>query len=308
MSVTIFKSLPMGCLTYPSSIFTPKTPSSFVLSIPSKPIKLRVSFSLSSSFSLSKKLPSFPLFVAQQGKESTIFIDEEVEQEEKAIWESEVEDIEANYEPEGNDEAEALDSEGGFVEEEEESGPQLNEEAKVFVGNLPYEIDSQKLAEIFNEAGVVDAAEIIYNRETDRSRGFGFVTMNTVEEAEKAVEMFDRYEVEGRLLTVNKASPRGSPPPRPRRFSEPAFRIYVGNLPWEVDGAQLEQLFSEHGRVVDARVVSDRKSGQSRGFGFVTMSSETELNDAIAALDGQVLSGRSIRVSVAEERSRRSSF
>ncbi|KAK6920608.1 RNA recognition motif domain [Dillenia turbinata] len=299
----------MGCLTSPSYIFTRKTPSSFLLLIPSKHIKPHLSFSLSSSLSLSKKLLPFPLFVAQQGQESTIFIDQEVEQEEEAIWGTEeVEDIEANYEPEGNDGAEELHSEGGFLEEEEESGPQLNEDAKVFVGNLPYEIDSQRLAEIFNEAGVVDAAEIIYNRETDQSRGFGFVTMNTVEEAEKAVEMFDRYEVEGRLLTVNKASPRGSQPPRPRRFSEPAFRIYVGNLPWEVDGAELEQLFSEHGKVVDARVISERESGRSRGFGFVTMSSEIELNDAIAALDGQVLNGRSIRVSVAEDRSRRSSF
>lgn len=95
----------------------------------------------------------------------------------------------------------------------------------------------------------------------------------------------------GRPLTVNKAAPRGSPRERgesaPRVF-EPSFRIYVGNLPWQVDNGRLEQVFSEHGKVVDARVVYDRETGRSRGFGFVTMASETELNDAIAALDGQV--------------------
>jgi RNA recognition motif-containing protein len=48
------------------------------------------------------------------------------------------------------------------------------------------------------------------------------------------------------------------------------------------------QLFSEHGKVVDARVVYDRDTGRSRGFGFVTMASQAELDDAIAALDGQV--------------------
>lgn len=95
-----------------------------------------------------------------------------------------------------------------------------------------------------------------------------------------------QQDVDGRLLTVNKAAPRGTEPQRAAR--EPAFRIYVGNLPWEVDNARLEQVFSEHGKVVNARVVYDRESGRSRGFGFVTMSSETELNDAIAALDGQV--------------------
>jgi nucleolin len=72
--------------------------------------------------------------------------------------------------------------------------------------------------------------------------------------------------------------------------NEPSFRIYVGNLPWQVDDARLEQVFSEHGKVVNARVVFDQETGRSRGFGFVTMSSETELQDAIAALDGQVTS------------------
>ena len=89
-------------------------------------------------------------------------------------------------------------------------------------------------------------------------------------------------------MTVNKAAPRGSrPEPTPRTFQS-AYRLYVGNLPWDVDNARLEQVFSEHGKVVDARVLFDRDSGRSRGFGFVTMADETGMNDAIAALDGQV--------------------
>lgn len=89
-------------------------------------------------------------------------------------------------------------------------------------------------------------------------------------------------------MTVNKAAPRGSRPERQPRTFQPAFRIYVGNLPWDVDNARLEQVFSEHGKVVEARVLYDRDSGRSRGFGFVTMADETGMNDAIAALDGQV--------------------
>lgn len=91
-------------------------------------------------------------------------------------------------------------------------------------------------------------------------------------------------------MTVNKAAPKGSRPERPPRVFERSFRIYVGNLPWQVDDSRLEQVFSEHGKVVDAKVVYDRDTQRSRGFGFVTMSSETEVNDAIAALDGQVIS------------------
>ncbi|XP_051119894.1 28 kDa ribonucleoprotein, chloroplastic-like [Andrographis paniculata] len=202
----------------------------------------------------------------------------------------------------GNEES--LDSGG----KSEEAGDPDPEEAKLFVGNLPYNVDSEQLAQLFEKAGVVEVSEVIYNRQTDQSRGFGFVTMSSVEEAEKAVEMFNGFEIEGRLLTVNKAAPRGSPPERvPRAYeAEPAFKMYVGNLPWQVDDDRLEQVFSEHGKVVNARVIYDRETGRSRGFGFVTMAQEAEVNDAIAALDGQNLDGRAIRVNVAEERPRRS--
>ena len=156
---------------------------------------------------------------------------------------------------------------------------------------MPYDVDSQKLAILFKQAGTVEIAEVIYNRETDQSRGFGFVTMSTVEEAENAVEKFNRYDLDGRLLTVNKAAPRGTKPERPPRVFEPSFRLYVGNLPWDVDNSRLEEIFSKHGEVVNARIVYDRETSRSRGFGFVTYSSETEMNDAIAALDGQSLDG-----------------
>ncbi|KAJ0564053.1 putative RNA recognition motif domain, nucleotide-binding alpha-beta plait domain superfamily [Helianthus annuus] len=191
-------------------------------------------------------------------------------------------------------------------EVEEESYSEPPEDAKIFVGNLPYDLDSEKLAELFSSSGVVEIAEVIYNRDTEQSRGFGFVTMSTVEEAEKAVDTFNGYDLSGRLLTVNKAAPRGSQPER--RVVASSFKIYVGNLAWQVDNGQLEQAFSEHGKVVDARVIYDRETGRSRGFGFVTMASETEMNDAIAALDGQSLDGRAIRVNVAEDRPKRTFF
>ncbi|CAO2174156.1 unnamed protein product [Urochloa humidicola] len=217
-------------------------------------------------------------------------------------------------ESEQDDEAFASgeEEEASAAVEEEEVGEYVEppEEAKVYVGNLPYDVDSERLAQLFEQAGVVEVAEVIYNRETDQSRGFGFVTMSTIEEAEKAVEMFHRYDVNGRLLTVNKAAPRGSRVERPPRQigSSSSFRVYVGNLPWQVDDSRLVQMFSEHGKVVDARVVYDRETGCSRGFGFVTMATRDELDDAIAALDGQSLDGRALRVNVAEERPPRRGF
>ncbi|XVE56684.1 hypothetical protein DITRI_Ditri04bG0030400 [Diplodiscus trichospermus] len=317
-----------SCLGSLPSLFTTSSKAPALLSLPSKPIKLFLSSSHCSIFSTLKTKTHFPSLVAfvaqtsdwaqqEEDNDTTITIDGQEQQvqdeteseEEESKWENEESDgAEASlsdWEPQSEDEV--FQGEGGDSEEEA-FPPEPPEEAKLFVGNLPFDVDSQSLAMLFEKAGTVEIAEVIYNRETEQSRGFGFVTMSTIEEADKAAELFNRYDLNGRLLTVNRAAPRGSRVNRPPRVYEPAFRIYVGNLPWDVDNARLEQVFSEHGKVVEARVVYDRETGRSRGFGFVTMSSETELNDAIAALDGQSLDGRAIRVNVAEERPRRSAF
>ncbi|KAM0925204.1 hypothetical protein ACQ4PT_004322 [Festuca glaucescens] len=179
------------------------------------------------------------------------------------------------------------------------------EEAKIYVGNLPYDVDSEALAQLFDQAGVVEVAEVIYNRESGQSRGFGFVTMSTIEEADKAIETFNRYDISGRLLNVNKAAQRGSRVERPPRQFASAFRAYVGNLPWQAEESGLVQLFSQHGEVLNATVVYDRETGRSRGFGFVTMASKEDLDSAISALDGEEMDGRPLRVNVAAERPQR---
>ncbi|XP_075661503.1 28 kDa ribonucleoprotein, chloroplastic [Castanea sativa] len=318
-ATTVFRPMSMSesssCLITLPSLFTTTTKNpSRILSVPSKPIKLHLSYSHTSLLSLTNKtqFSSIATFVAQtsdwaQQEEDNNTITINQQGEEEPIWENQETNV-SGFEAEGEDSIiEGGDKDGVFEErdEEEETSVEPPEEAKLFVGNLPYDVDSQKLAELFEQVGTVEVAEVIYNRDTDQSRGFGFVTMSTVEEAEEAVEKFSSYDLGGRPLTVNKAAPRGARPERPPRAFEPGFRIYVGNLPWDVDNGRLEQIFSEHGKVEQARVLFDRETGRSRGFGFVTMSSETEMNDAIAALDGQSLDGRAIRVNVAEERPRR---
>ncbi|MED6211890.1 hypothetical protein PIB30_077916 [Stylosanthes scabra] len=314
MSITSFKSLTTmaaeSCLLSPPSSLFHSKPITSSLNSTSKHHtlfpKLPPFPSLSLSLSLSARRHHVLTHVAQtsdwaqQEEDNTLTLEQEQQGEASlSDWEPTAEIAgESEVVAESEEEEEGEGEGGDFVEPPEE--------AKIFVGNLPYDVDSQKLAMLFEQAGTVEIAEVIYNRDTDQSRGFGFVTMSTVEEAETAVEKFHRYDLGGRLLTVNKASPRGERPERPPRAFEPAFRIYVGNLPWDVDNARLEQIFSEHGKVVNARVVYDRESGRSRGFGFVTMTDESEMNDAIAALDGQSLDGRAIRVNVAEDRPRRS--
>jgi len=78
--------------------------------------------------------------------------------------------------------------------------------------------------------------------------------------------------------------------------------LYVGNLSYDVDSAALEQLFAEYGTVLSAKVINDRDTGRSKGFGFVEMSSDEEAQAAISALDGQEHSGRNIKVNEAKPR------
>ncbi len=79
---------------------------------------------------------------------------------------------------------------------------------KLYVGNLAFQTTSEDLQELFGQAGTVESASVVEDRETGRSRGFGFVEMATKEEGEAAISMFNGKEVNGRSLTVNEARPR----------------------------------------------------------------------------------------------------
>lgn len=83
---------------------------------------------------------------------------------------------------------------------------------KLYVGNLPYTTSQEQLQELFAQAGTVAEVAIITDRDTGRAKGFGFVTMSSKEEADKAIEMFNGYELDGRALTVNEARPREERP------------------------------------------------------------------------------------------------
>jgi cold-inducible RNA-binding protein len=82
-------------------------------------------------------------------------------------------------------------------------------------------------------------------------------------------------------------------------------RLYIGNLSFQTTEDTLRDAFASHGQVVEVKLVSDRETGRSRGFGFVSMGSDDEARKAMTALDGSMLDGRSLRVNEAEERSQR---
>lgn len=89
---------------------------------------------------------------------------------------------------------------------------------KLFIGNLPYGMTSSDLNQLFSQAGTIVTADVVMDRMTGRSRGFGFVEMSSDEETQKAIDTLNGYDVEGRKLIVNQARPRedsgGSRPQR----------------------------------------------------------------------------------------------
>ena len=83
------------------------------------------------------------------------------------------------------------------------------------------------------------------------------------------------------------------------------MNIYVGNLAYRIREEELTNIFKKHGEVRSVNIIKDRYSGQSKGFGFVEMPSQSEAETAIKELDGSLLKGRNIKVNKARQRSDR---
>jgi RNA recognition motif-containing protein len=79
---------------------------------------------------------------------------------------------------------------------------------KLYVGNLPFSTDETQLQDLFAQAGTVDTVSVVRDRETGRARGFAFVEMGSDEDAQKAINQLNSYQLDGRALTVNEARPK----------------------------------------------------------------------------------------------------
>ncbi|KAL6963863.1 Cinnamyl-alcohol dehydrogenase Flavonol reductase/cinnamoyl-CoA reductase, partial [Sarracenia purpurea var. burkii] len=84
--------------------------------------------------------------------------------------------------------------------------------------------------------------------------------------------------------------------------AEVEYRCFVGGLAWTTDDQSLERAFSQFGEVVESKIINDRETGRSRGFGFVTFKDERSMRAAIEGMNGQDLDGRNITVNEAQSR------
>ncbi|CAN6586720.1 unnamed protein product [Malus baccata var. baccata] len=260
---------------------------------PLKPLKLKARFHsfphLSPAPSFRRSLAAFDGFEAKEDSESQDEQDPETQLHEKQEEEEE-------------------------EEEQREEVAKISDAGRLYVGNLPYNLTSTQLAEVFGEAGTVVFSEIIYDRVTDRSRGFGFVTMSTVEEAQDAIRMFDGSQIGGRTVKVNFPEvPIGGEremlgPNRPRTgfkvYIDSPHKVYAGNLSWGLTSQGLKDAFEDQPGLLGAKVIYERVSGRSRGFGFVTFETNEAAESAVAAMNGVEVDGRPLRLNMAAERAR----
>ncbi|KAK2418550.1 RNA-binding (RRM/RBD/RNP motifs) family protein [Trifolium repens] len=216
--------------------------------------------------------------------------------------------ISQQEEPETETEQETSDKpkqeEGQKVSTSDDAG-------RLYVGNLPFTMTSSQLAEIFAEAGTVVSVEIVYDRVTDRSRGFAFVTMESVEEAKVAIQMFDGSQVGGRSAKVNfpevpKGGERLVMVQRNRDnyngFVDSPHKIYAGNLDWRLNSQDLRDAFAEQPGILGAKVIYEKDNGRSRGFGFVTFETAEDSQAALIAMNGVEVQGRPLRLNSASDR------
>jgi nucleolin len=196
------------------------------------------------------------------------------------------------------------------------------EENKLYIGNLSWETTDETLSAKFANYDVKDCAVVI-DRMNGRSRGFAFVTVGNAEAMNNAIQALDGADIDGREIRVSQAQarearsereprerrePRGDRPMggrggreggRGRPMDNDNRRVYFGNLSWGMDHLDLQDLCAEFGTVDDSRLITDRETGRSRGFGFVTMSSEDEAQMVVNQLNGQDVDGRVLRVNIA---------
>ncbi|XP_057738653.1 33 kDa ribonucleoprotein, chloroplastic [Arachis stenosperma] len=196
-------------------------------------------------------------------------------------------------------------------QQEEQRVSDSNDSGRLYVGNLPYSMTSNELSDLFGEAGTVVSVEVVYDRVTDRSRGFAFVTMGSVGDAQEAIRMFDGSQVGGRTVKVNfpevpKGGERLVMGPKIRNnsrgFVDSPHKLYAGNLGWRLTSEGLRDAFAEQPGLLSAKVIYERDSGRSRGFGFVTFQTAEDVEAALNAMNGVEIEGRPLRLNLAAER------
>jgi RNA recognition motif-containing protein len=161
---------------------------------------------------------------------------------------------------------------------------------KLYVGNLADHTTPQDLSGLFAQVGHVVSVRLIMDRDTGRSKGFGFVEMES-EGAARAITELHHTTLHGRPLSITEARPQSSLEGR-----LPPSRLFVNNLPYETTAAELKDFFSSVGPVSFLSLPVERESGKPRGFAFVEFAEPAHAQEAIRRFHAQPFHGRALAI------------
>lgn len=180
----------------------------------------------------------------------------------------------------------------------------------LFVGNLSWNVDDDMLRSAFEEHGELTRVQVMFDRATNRAKGFGYVEFAKAEDAAAAYEAKKGYELDGRAMNVDYSSrkPADGQKQEDRRksfgdqLSPPTATLFVGNISFEAGQEQVSEAFEPYGTILSVRIPTDRDTGEMKGFGYVTYSSVDEATAAIEAMQGAYIANRPIRLDYGQER------
>lgn len=199
---------------------------------------------------------------------------------------------------------------GPFLRRADRSSDSEAKFTNIYVKNLDTKVDEEALSKMFEEYGKVSST-IIMKDNDGNSKGFGFVNMESPDQAAKAVEALNGKEIDGKEIYAGRAQKKAEREAMLRqKFDElraeriakyAGLNLYVKNLHDEIDDEALRSEFAPWGTITSAKVMCDQ-NGKSRGFGFVCYSTAEEATRAVTEMNNRMVRGKPLYVSLAQRR------
>ncbi|XP_026204724.1 polyadenylate-binding protein 1A [Anabas testudineus] len=197
-------------------------------------------------------------------------------------------------------------------EREAELGARAKEFTNVYIKNFGDDMDDEKLRELFSKYGNAMSIRVMTD-DTGKSRGFGFVSFERHEDAQKAVDEMNGKEFNGKLIYVGRAQKKVERQTELKRKFEQmkqdrmtryqGVNLYVKNLDDGIDDERLRKEFSPFGTITSAKVMME--GGRSKGFGFVCFSSPEEATKAVTEMNGRIVATKPLYVALAQRKEER---
>merc|ERR1712015_342780 len=204
---------------------------------------------------------------------------------------------------------------GRFVprkEREKELGEKAKKFTNVYVKNFGEELGDEKLKELFSKYGKITSYKVIMADEGGKNKGFGFVSFEDSEAAEKAVDELNGLEMSGKTLYVGRAQKKAERQQELKKKFEQlklerlnryqGVNLYVKNLDDTIDDERLRKEFAPYGTITSARVSVMSEDGRSKGFGFVCFSSPEEATKAVTEMNGRIIVAKPLYVALAQRK------